>query len=248
MMKTSPMNKFLSFLGILFLLPFYVNGQLKSDIPEYYKAHTQVDINVQTTSQQFLDVKGVSPVGALLRSFVLPGWGHFYVSKSHQTRGLIHLGSDLALLGSYFGISIQTNRLEQNLKTFASQHAGTEIGKRNRDFLLSVAEFNSIEAHNDYQERSRNWDKLYEINSANYWSWDTENNRLSFQRMDTKIQDNRQQIPAVISLMVVNRIISGIGAFTLARNQSSAVNSLSFQLPSTFGNEFGVVAKYSVQF
>ena len=190
----------------------------------------------------------MSPVGALLRSFVLPGWGHFYVSKSHQTRGLIHLGSDLALLGSYFGISIQTNRLEQNLKTFASQHAGTEIGKRNRDFLLSVAEFNSIEAHNDYQERSRNWDKLYEINSANYWSWDNENNRLSFQRMDTRIQDSRQQLPAVISLMVVNRIISGIGAFTLARNQSSAVNSLSLELPSTSGNEFGVVAKYSVQF
>ncbi|HAC14386.1 MAG TPA: hypothetical protein DCE78_00350 [Bacteroidetes bacterium] len=242
------MNKYLFILGMLFLLPYNVCGQLKADDPGLYNAFVQTDSDFGLSSPSFNDANEVSPVGALLRSVVLPGWGHFYVNKAHQTRGLIHLGTDLALIGSYFGISIHANRLEKNLQTFAAQHAGTSIGNRNRDYLLSIAEFNSIEAYNDYQERSRNWDKIYEVNSINYWSWDDEKNRLSFLRMDTKVQDNRQQLPAVISLMVVNRLISGIGAFTLARNQSTVVNSLSLHLPHTVDNEFGIVAKYSVQF
>ena len=248
MTKTSLMNKYLCILGIALLLPVSVIGQLKSDVPGMKSTQSLSDTRSAYPIPVFDEGNKISPLGALLRSVVLPGWGHFYVNKAHQSRGLIHLGSDLALLGAYFGISIHANRLEQNLQTYAGQHAGTDITKRNRDYLLSIAEFNSIEAYNDYQERSRNWDKIYEVNAANYWSWNFEQNRLSFLKMDTKIQDNRQQLPAVLSLMVVNRIISGISAFTLARNQSANANSISLSLPSTSGNEFGIVAKYSVQF
>ena len=242
------MNKYLFIFGILVLFPLVVIGQLKSDVTGIYSVSSKADTNFEASYPPLDEMTEVSPVGALLRSIVLPGWGHYYVNKAHQTRGLIHLGSDLTLIGAYFGISIHANRLENNLQTFAGQHAGTDIRNKNRDYLLSVAEFNSLEAYNDYQERSRNWDKIYEVNAANYWSWNFEQNRLSFLKMDTKIQDNRQQLPAVLSLMVVNRIISGISAFTLARNQSANANSISLSLPSTSGNEFGIVAKYSVQF
>lgn len=249
MMKIWLMNKRFVLLGFLFIFPILVFGQLKSETSQ-----SMIDVRFSDeTAENIINYEvnsvKVSPIGALLRSVVLPGWGHYYVTKSHQTRGLLHLGSDLALIGAYFGISVHANKLEQNLQTFAGHHAGINLKNKNRDYLLSVAEFNSIQAYNDYQERSRNWDKIYEVNSSNYWSWDNEQNRLSFLKMDTKVQDNHQQLPAVISLMVVNRIISGISAFTLARNQSVTTNSISLSLPpTTSSNEFGIVANYTIQF
>jgi hypothetical protein len=186
-----------------------------------------------------------SPVGALLRSFVLPGWGQYYVNNQHWNRGIIHLGADLSLIGAYLGYSVSINRLETNRNTFANQHAGIELKSRSRDFLLSVAEFRSLEEYNTYQLRSRNWNKLLDPNSSNYWSWDSELNRRSFVQMDTKIQDQRQQLPAVVSLLVVNRIISGIHAFTKARGVHSGSSTVSVTIPS-FGT--GVQANYQISF
>lgn len=186
-----------------------------------------------------------SPVGALLRSFVLPGWGHYYVDKQNWNRGIIHLGADLALIGAYTGYSISANRLEGNLNTFASQHAGVDLKSRSRDFLLSVGEFRSLDEYNEYQLRSRNWDKLYEPSASNFWNWDTDQNRRTFVQMDTKVQDHRQQLPAVVSLMVVNRILSGIHAFTRARGMHTNSAVMSVTIPPS-GR--GLQANYSIAF
>jgi len=163
-----------------------------------------------------------SPAGALLRSFVLPGWGHYYIGKDNWNRGRVHLLADVILIGSYFGVTVSANRMEGNLQSFARQHAGVDLKGRGRDYLLNVAEFPSIQAYNDFQERSRNWNQLYEINSLNTWNWDTDANRLSFLKLDNRIQNNRQQLPAILSIMVVNRLISGISAYSRA----SQINNL----------------------
>ena len=238
------MNR-LSLVFLLFLLPLvsYSQGAYNeinlNDFKQYDSSYDQF------VSLNELDGSLPSPVGALLRSFVLPGWGHYYVYKSNWTRGLIHLGADLALLGAYTGYSISANRLENNLTTFANQHAGVELKSRSRDFLLSVAEFKSLDEYNDYQLRSRNWDKIYEPTASNYWNWDTDLNRRSFIQMDTKVQDHRQQLPAVVSLMVVNRIISGIHAFTRARGMHNSTSVMSVTIPPSGS---GLQANYSIAF
>lgn len=236
------MNK-VSFVFILTFLPFLgfaQAGQSEITINDFMQMNTSVD---QLPSLNSAESSLPSPVGALLRSFLLPGWGHYYVDKKNWNRGIIHLGADLALIGAYTGYSVSANRLEGNLNTFASQHAGVDVKSRSRDFLLSVAEFRSLEEYNDYQLRSRNWDKIYEPTASNYWNWDTDQNRRSFVQMDTKVQDHRQQLPAVVSLMVVNRIISGIHAFTRARGMHSNASAMSFTIPPS-GR--GLQANYSI--
>lgn len=196
------------------------------------------------TSGSF-DQKLPSPAGALLRSFILPGWGHYYADSNNLNRGLMHLGADLALWGAYFGYSSSAKRIERNLVTFASQHARVNVSNRPRDFRLSVAEFNSLDAYNEYQLRSRNWDKILEVNASNYWNWDSDLNRRSFVNMDTRVQDQRQQLPAVISLMVVNRIVAGIHAFTQARGIHENASMVSFTIPQSGS---GIQANYRLSF
>lgn len=197
-------------------------------------------------SDEFTD--GPSPAGALLRSFVLPGWGHYYVNKDDWNRGKIHLLADITLIGSYLGLTINANRLENNLYTYARQHANTEIRDRGRDYLLSVAEFISIDAYNDYQERSRNWDRIYDVNTANSWHWDSDQHRLSFLKLDNRVQHNRQQLPAIASLMVVNRIISGISAYSrAARMRQDRASSFTITVPEGTGGH-GFQANYRISF
>lgn len=167
---------------------------------------------------------------ALLRSFILPGWGHYYIDNRNWNRGRVHLLSDVVLLGSYFGLRLNATRLEINLNSLAKQHAGVDISGKGRGYLLNVAEFSSIQEYNDFQERSRNWDQIYEITNDNTWSWNSDENRLSFLKLDNRIQNNRQQLPAILSLMVVNRIVSGISAFSRATHNNNAWIYTSFTL------------------
>jgi hypothetical protein len=182
------------------------------------------------------------PAGALLRSFVLPGWGHYYVDKNSWSRGQAHLLADILLIGSYFGLTVHA-------QTFARQHAGINLKGRGRDYLLNVAEFSSIQAYNDFQERSRNWDQIYEVNANNAWNWDSDTNRLSFLKLDNRVQNNRQQLPAIISLMVVNRIISGVTAYSKATqfNDGNSITSITVSVPE-FNAGKGLQANIKVSF
>lgn len=229
-------------LTVLPILGFSQSGQHEISESDFIQLNTSIDLR----SGPGATVNSIpSPVGALLRSLVLPGWGHYYVDNQNWNRGIIHLGADLALIGAYTGYSVSANRLERNLTTFASQHARVDLNSRSRDFLLSVAEFRSLEEYNDYQLRSRNWDKIYESTASNYWNWDSDQNRRSFVQMDTKAQDHRQQLPAVVSLMVVNRIISGIHAFTRARGMHDNTAAMSVTIPPS-GR--GLQANYRISF
>ncbi len=191
---------------------------------------------------------GPVPGQALLRSFVLPGWGQHYVNPNDWNRGKVHLGADIALLGSYFGFRMNANRLENNLYTFARSKAGVDISGRGRAFLLNVSAHNSLQDYNDFQERSRNWDQILPVTPQNTWNWSSEADRLAFIDLDNRAASNRQQLPAIVSLMIVNRVVSGIHAFTSARNQQALSQaSLTFTIPEgTAGH--GVQANFRLSF
>lgn len=48
-----------------------------------------------------LKAQETKPGMAFLKSLVLPGWGHFSLGEAHNSRGYVHLGSDIALVLSY---------------------------------------------------------------------------------------------------------------------------------------------------
>ncbi|WP_083750157.1 hypothetical protein [Rhodohalobacter halophilus] len=171
-----------------------------------------------------------SPSGAFLRSMLVPGWGHFYAGEAHRNRGYIHTGSDLTLLGAIFGFNLKANRIENDFETYVSLNAGVDISSRSRSFRLAVADFNSLEEHNDYQLRSRNWNRLIDDIPENRWFWNSTEERGRYVDMRSEAESIRNQLPALAGLMVVNRIVSGISAYNRVRKdlESNRVN-LSFQ-------------------
>ena len=188
-----------------------------------------------------------SPRKALFLSFVVPGLGHQYVDNNDWTRGKIHLGSEIALLAGYFGLNARANRLEGSLGTLARSKAGVSLSNRSREFELAVANFDNLEEYNDFQLRSRRWQNVLPDTPENRWNWETENDRMDFQSTRDRIANSENQLPTLLTLMVANRLFSGINAFTKARNMSQNIPKASFSYLNDFGQP-GVTAHLKFSF
>ena len=187
-----------------------------------------------------------STQGAFLRSLAIPGWGHHYVDSNNWARGQYHLGAEVALLISYFGLNIHSNNLQQNWKAYAIDEGGVNIKGRSRNFRLAVGNFNSLEAYNDFQTRARNWDQLIDDTPENRWQWSGDEKRSQYNDIRSRFESIDQQLPALIGLMVVNRLISGISAYNRAKKKQNALNASVSVLPFNKGE--GMMGKVIFSF
>lgn len=161
------------------------------------------------------------PHGSFLRSLAVPGWGHYYNDTDNWTRGKVHLGADIIIIGSYFGLNARASNLEGQYHTFAQLNAGVSISDRSRRFQLAIGQFNSIQEYNDFQLRSRNWDQLLPDTQKNYWQWKSEEDRERYSDLRETSDRARNQLPAIAGLLVVNRVLSAISAYRRARDMLS---------------------------
>jgi len=161
------------------------------------------------------------PKGAFLRSLVLPGWGHYYADRDNWTRGAIHLGADAILIASFAGLTIRSSNLEEQFITLASLKAGVDINDRSRTFQLAISDFNTLREYNDFQLRSRNWNRLIADLPENQWNWVSEEDRERYNNLRADREAANNQLPAVAALLVVNRVLSAVNAYSRARKSSS---------------------------
>jgi len=188
------------------------------------------------------------PKIAFLKSLAVPGWGHHYVNKSNWTRGQYHLAADAALLLSYLGLALHSNNVEQNWYAYGKLEAGVPIKGRSRDFQLAVGNFNSLQAYNDYQLRSRNWDQLIADRPENRWQWGSRSKRSRYNTLRSNFEQIDQQLPALLGMMVVNRVISGISAYNRAQKRIETQQVSSTVSVSHYRYSQGIMANINIHF
>lgn len=188
-----------------------------------------------------------SPEGAFVRSLVVPGWGAYYTNPDQWRRGQIHLGAEVVLIASYFGLSIRANNIEDQYQTLASLKAGVEITDRSRSFQLALGDFDTLQEYNEYQLRSRNWNRLFEDQPENQWNWATEDDRENYNNLRSDVDRVKNQLPAILGLMVVNRVVSAISAYNRAKARAN-IPEMSVIPVGTNEGEMGVVARFNLQF
>lgn len=158
----------------------------------------------------------------------------------------MHLGMEVALIASYFGFSFRVDNLEGQYETLASLKADVEISGRSRSFILAIGDFNSLKEYNDFQLRSRNWNRLFEDESANRWNWETEDDRDKYNDLRSDVDHVKNQLPAILGLMVVNRVVSALSAYNRAKELSTIPEVA--VIPVLTSNEVGVVARLNLSF
>lgn len=188
-----------------------------------------------------------NPRTAFLKSLAVPGWGHYYVDRNDWNRGKYHLGADLLAVISFLGLNIHSNNLQKDWYTYARSEAGIDIEGRNRTIQLAVGDFNNLGAYNDYQLRTRNWDQLIEDRPENRWTWLNDDLRNEYNDIRNRFENIDQQLPAIIGLMVVNRVISAISAYNRAGKVQQRSSETVFYLAQP-SSRSGVMANLQIHF
>jgi len=158
-----------------------------------------------------------SPRGAFLRSLILPGWGHHYLGKEHVRRARFHFGSELVLIMTYFGLDNRANTMNNRMNAYVASETGIQLQNRGRSFQIAVSQYNTLAEFNDFMERTRNWNQILPNTPENQWFWENDEARSTYIQLRSDRESATQQLPGLVSLMVVNRVLSSLNAFTAAR-------------------------------
>ncbi|MEX0610115.1 MAG: hypothetical protein WD016_09525 [Balneolaceae bacterium] len=188
-----------------------------------------------------------SPRGAFLRSLAVPGWGHYYNDNNNWNRGKYHLASDAVLILSYFGLKTRANYLENDFYTFARSNAGANMEGKSREYEIAVGNYDNLKTYNDSQLQLRNWNQIYPETAEFNWNWKSRDLRTQYQDARERVDKNRGQLPTLVALMVVNRVVSGVSAFVQARNLWENAPEASFSYLNEYG-EPGVMANLRFNF
>ena len=168
-----------------------------------------------------------SPGLALLFSLIIPGSGHFYLNRMDV--GKYFLGAEAVGWLGYATLDVYGNDVISDAKTFSNEHAQVQdVDNKNDDYFSNVGNYDNIYEYNNYQLTIGSYSTLYDVNTY-YWSWDTENNREIFeaQRKSSERIYNSRIIFG--SILIANRIVSGISAYLIASKDPKKVSSLNFE-------------------
>jgi len=191
---------------------------------------------------------GPDPKVSFLRSLAVPGWGHYYNDSENWTRGQVHLGADLVLIGSYFGLTLRAQNLQDQYTTYAQLKSGVPINGRSRAFQLAIGQYNNLKEYNDSQLRSRNWHQVLPDVEENRWQWDSTEDRQRYQELREGSDKARNQLPAISALLVVNRVVSAVSAYRRARDMAAGPDLVFTPVHSHHTGSSGVVANFSFNF
>ena len=184
------------------------------------------------------------PSGAFWRSLVLPGWGHRYVDKNSWKRGQWHLGSDILLVLTYVGLRVRANNIEDEVFTFARNFSGTDIKGRERLFVLAVQQFDDLQSYNDFQARSRQFDDIFPNTPEFQWEWQSTELRQDFRNLRDKEDRIENQLPAVIGLMLVNRVVSALSASNKAKEKMQNLPEFTLSKPTFAPNAYQATIRF----
>ena len=159
-----------------------------------------------------------SPQKAFALNLLLPGLGQRYVQGGHW-HGAATVYA-LADAGLWIGLLTAQNRYDNlvtHYTTFAAVHADAFVEGKNRQFFLNLAAYQSSDEYLNVQLRNRNWTELgYVADRAFQWEWETEGDFFSYRQMREDSESLRRRRTLLISVLVVNRLISGFAAIRAA--------------------------------
>ena len=189
-----------------------------------------------------------SPFLAILFSLVLPGAGHYYLNRMDV--GKYFLGIDAASWLGLASLNVYGNSVRDDSRAFSVAHADvTDVDNKNDDYFSNVGNYNDVYEYNNDKLTRGEYSKLYDVNQF-FWNWDNADNRNIFetQRKNSERIYNSRVIFG--SLLVANRIISGISAFLIA-NKDTKSTSLNVLPEIMYKNNFafdGIKINFSKNF
>ncbi|HRI86184.1 MAG TPA: hypothetical protein PK536_12135 [Ignavibacteria bacterium] len=202
----------------------YSNIELKEKILSSKNENSGIEINQNTAKSK------KSPGLALLFSLVLPGAGHYYLDRMDV--GKYFLGADAAGWLGLVSMNIYGDAIRDDSRSYSSTHAAiNDPNNKDDEFYKNIGSFNNVYEYNNDKLTRGEYSLLYNT-QQNFWNWDNTDNRNFYESQRKKSERVYNNRIIFSSILIANRIVSGISAFFIANNtgKSSAALNISPEL------------------
>lgn len=191
-----------------------------------------------------------SPGKAFFLSLLLPGSGEYYAGAK-QSAAYFAAAEVLLWIGMFANDAYQ-RELVRDYKTYAVEHAAINRSGKDYQYWIDIGKYDDIYSFNDQRRQERYFDALYEENQANYWMWDSKENRLTYD--ENRLHANTVAVRAVYfqAAAMLNHFVSAIHAMYRVRQfnkkEAQSVWNLHFDTPSLGYGEAAFRANLSFSF
>ena len=145
---------------------------------------------------------------AFLRSLLIPGWGEHYAGSKIMSK--FFLASEILLWGAHFGYASWGNWLEDDYKAFSVEHAQVNPTGKSDRYFVNIGINENIFIHNNEALRDRNLSGIYRNTEANYWQWDSFENRAEFDLMRIRSDRAKEKASNLLAIIFANHVVSAI--------------------------------------
>jgi hypothetical protein len=166
---------------------------------------------------------------AVLASIVLPGMGELYAGRFDAGKYplMVEGGLWLGLIGvNSYGMWIQ-----DDARTFASQHAGVNGAGKDDQFYVNIENYSTLDEYNSAQLVQYNFNAVYPNTAEWQWSWDADANRSAYRQQRIHSDEMHNAVAFFVMGMVANRIWSAIESALFVRRYNAALETTGF-IPS----------------
>ena len=154
-------------------------------------------------------------VKAGLFSAIIPGTGQFY--NKQQTKGLIFLGIDVAIWGSYFIFDSQGDSRSESYREYAGIYAGTS-GAHEDSYWQAVGRYMDSDAYNEAilrEARALQESPSGLVDGSDMWQWRNELYKQDYQQLRADANSAYDRRDFTWLFLILNRAVS---AFDAVRN------------------------------
>lgn len=163
-----------------------------------------------------------SPGKAFFMSLVLPGSGEYYAG--HSQSAPYFFSAEVLLWLSVLANNSYEGYLTDTYKTYAVQHASVSRAGKASTYWSHIGKYDDIYSYNDQRQRDRYFDEVYAETADNYWSWDSRDNRLTYDRKRLDANTVATRVVYMQALVMLNHITSAIHAMYRARKHNKSAN------------------------
>ncbi len=160
---------------------------------------------------------------AFFMSLVLPGAGEYYMGRKSQA--FMFLGFEVLAWSGLLANQLYSDHLKDEYKTFAGQHAGVQPAGKDLQYWIDIGKYDDIYSFNEQRRRDRYFDAIYDETPANYWKWDSRDNRFRYDGKRLRANEIASQDVYFYAAVLLNHLVSGINAMRLARKHNRTVST-----------------------
>ena len=158
---------------------------------------------------------GSTKLHPVVKSTLLPGWGEAALQNSKRARifRLVEVSLVTACISAYTFSVHQAKQYE----SFAVEHAGIDARGKEHQYWVDLGNYSDMASHNEEHLRFREMESLYAENEGWNWTWDSKENKSTFETMRIRSDVLGMMGKFIIGSIVVNHIVSAIDVLYLTR-------------------------------